>query len=270
MIKILVTITAFFISLISLAQVSENREVSTFSKLKASSGIDVFYTVSDKKSVTVETDDLEKLNLIKTEVENGTLILSIDTKDYKASKNKDKNKKKDKNRKHISFINGVEFQVLRIVISGPNLEALKASSSASIKFENTNTTSNLDIDISSSGSISGSFNCKNLNIDASSSGDFSAAINATSVKIESSSSSDVNLSGKATEILVKASSSSTCDLKKLSAETAIIQASSSADIFINATKSVDAKASSSADIVVYGNPLEFKKEETSSGSISKK
>ncbi len=268
MIKVIVTITAFLISLISIAQVSENREISTFSKLKASSGIDVFYTISDKISVQVETDDAEKLKLIKTEVDNGTLILSIDTKEYKKPKNKEKGKKKNKS--NIHFINDVEFQVLKITISGPSLEAIKASSSADIKLENLNKSNNLEIKVSSSGSISGSFECANLSVDASSSGDFLGTIAATSIEIESSSSSDVVLSGKATKVLVKASSSSDCDLKKLIVETAIIQASSSADVFINATKSVEAKASSSAAIVIFGNPSEVKKEESSSGSITTK
>lgn len=265
MVKIIVTITAFLISLISLAQVSETREVTDFSKLRVSNSIDVFYTISDKISVKVETDDNEKLKLIKTEVENGTLKLFIDTKDYKQ-----KETKKSKKRSNISFINGVDFQVLKITISGPNLEAIKASSSADVKFESTNTSPNLDVEVSSSASISGSFNCTNLDIDASSSGDFSGKIDATSVGIESSSSSDVNLSGKATKISVKASSSSDCNLKDLMVEEAIIGANSSSDVSIRVTKAIEAKASSSASIVYFGNPSTVKKEESSSGSVKSK
>jgi hypothetical protein len=265
MVKIIVTITAFLISLISLAQVSETREITDFSKLRVSNSIDVFYTISDKISVIVETDDNEKLKLIKTEVENGTLKLYVDTKGYKG-----KDTKKGKKRSNISFINGVDFQVLKITVSGPNLVEIKASSSADVKIENTNKSSNLDVAVSSSGSISGSFNCTNLTIDASSSGDFTGKIDATSVEIESSSSSDVNLSGKATKISVKASSSSSCDLKDFAVEKAEIKASSSADVSIKVTKSIDAKASSSASIVYYGNPTAVKKEESSSGSVKNK
>lgn len=268
MVKIIVTITAFLISLISLAQVSETREVTDFSKLRVSNSIDVFYTISDKISVKVETDDNEKLKLIKTEVENGTLKLFIDTKDYKQKETK--KTKKTKKRSNISFINGIDFQVLKITISGPNLKAIKASSSADLKFENTNASPNLDVEVSSSASISGSFNCTNLDIDASSSGDFSGKIDATSVGIESSSSSDVNLSGKATKISVKASSSSDCNLKDLMVEEAIIGASSSADVSIRVTKAIEAKASSSASIVYFGNPSTVKKEESSSGSVKSK
>ena len=265
MIKIILTLAAFLISIISLAQVSENREVTDFSKLRVSNSIDVFYTISDKKSVKVETDDNEKLKLIKTEVENGTLKLFVNTKDYKEKQNK-----KGKKRSNISFINGVEFQVLKITISGPNLEAIKASSSADVKIENANTSTSSDITVSSSGSISGNFHCTNLVLDASSSGEFVGKIDSISVVIESSSSSDVNLSGKASKISVKASSSSDCNLKDLMVEEAIIGASSSADVSIKVSKVIEAKASSSASILYFGNPLTVKKEENSSGSVKSK
>ncbi|NHN27044.1 DUF2807 domain-containing protein [Flavobacterium jejuense] len=266
MIKIIVTVTAFLISLISFAQVSENRTVGDFSKLQVSNAIEVFYTVSNTKSVKVETDEKENLKYIKAIAENGTLKLFVDTSDYK----KEKNSKKRSKGKNVNWINGVEFAVLKITISGPNLEAIKASSSADIKIENTNTSSNLDIAVSSSGSISGNFNCTNLTIDASSSGDFTGKIDATSAAIESSSSSDVNLSGKATKISVKASSSSDCNLKDFMVEEAIIGASSSADVSIKVTKSIEAKATSSASIEYFGNPSAVKKEESSSGSVKNK
>ncbi|WP_339887472.1 DUF2807 domain-containing protein [uncultured Flavobacterium sp.] len=266
MTKIILAITFFLVSIITLAQVSENREVSNFSKLQASNAIEVSYTISNTKSILVETDDNENLKYLKTEVENGTLKLYVDTKDYKKE---GKTKKKSKGN-NVNWINGVEFTVLKITVSGPNLEEIKASSSADIKITNTNTSTDLNIAVSSSGSISGNFNCSNLVIDSSSSGEFSGSVNTTTIAIESSSSSDVNLSGNATEISVKASSSSSCNLKEFKVETALIKASSSADVTINVSKSLIAKASSSASIVYYGSASQVSKEESSSGSVSKK
>lgn len=257
--------TTLLVSGFLTAQVSENRQVENFSKLKVSSSIDVFYTISDKASVIVETDDAEKMKLVKTKVEGGTLVLSIDTKGYKAKKNKEKKKSNN-----ISFINGVRFEVLKITISGPNLEAIKTSASAAVKFQNTNSTSNLEIAVSSSGSIFGNFECTNLNVIASSSGFFKGTISAKSIIIESSSSSEVNLSGKALKIDVKASSSSTCNLKNLTVENVFVQASSSADVIVNATKLIEAKASSSGSISFFGNPQNVSKEMSSSGSVSKR
>lgn len=266
MIKIIVTITAFLISSILLAQVSENREVAAFSKLQASQGIAVFYTISNTKSVKVETDNSENLKFIKTVVENNVLKLYVDSNKYKTNNIKTKSTKINKS----LTINGIDFKVLKITVSGPNLEAIKASSSADVKIENWNKTTNLDIAVSSSGTVSGMFECTNVVIDAASSGHFSASINAKKVEIESSSAAHVVLSGIAHKIYVKASSSSDCNLKKSSVDEAVIKASSAAKVVVNVAKSINAAASSSADIVFYGNPSEVKKEESSAGSITKK
>lgn len=267
--KFIIFTTLLFTGFLT-AQISENREVANFSKLKASSSIDVSYTISDKVSVKVETDDAEKMKLIKTEVINGTLILSIDTDDYKKNKNKAKTKKKDRNRSNISFINGVDFQLLKITISGPNLEAVKASSSAFVKIQNLNKSDNLDIAVSSSGTITGNFECNSINIQASSSGEFVAEVVAKTAIIESSSSSTVTLEGKATALDCKASSSGDCNLQEFRVENATVLASSSSSVNLYTSKSIEAKASSSGSISFYGNPTNVSKEMSSSGSVSKK
>jgi hypothetical protein len=266
MLKIIVTLTTFLLSSILMAQVSENREVAAFSKLQASQGIAVFYTISNTISVKVETDNLEKVKHIKTEVENNVLKLYVDSKGYKTKNTKTKISRKNKTLR----INGIDFDFLKITVSGPNLESIKASSSADIKIENWNKTSDLDLAVSSSGSISGSFECSNAIVNASSSGDLAATINATMLEIESSSSADVVLSGKVKKITIKASSSSDCKLKDFEAEEAIIKASSSANVVVTVTKAINATASSSAAITFYGHPSQIEKAESSSGSISNK
>lgn len=258
--KVIITLTTFLIGLLSFSQVSENRTVGDFSKLKASHGVAVFYTVSNTKSVKVETDDNEKMKFIKTEVEGSTLKIFVDSGNgnYKGSKKGKKN------------INGIRFNVLKVTISGPSLDSFKASSSADINIEGTNTEKKVDIAVSSSGSISGKFNCSTMDIDASSSGDFMADVNADDIAIETSSSADVKLSGKTEKLNVKSSSSSTCDADKLAADDVVATASSSADINLHVLKSLDAKASSSADITYSGNPAQVTADKSSSGSVTKK
>lgn len=260
MTKLVATAAAVLMSLIAFSQVSENRNVTDFSKLKASAGIQVSYTVSDTKSVKVETDDQEKLQFIKTEVENGTLKIFVDTGNgnYKGSK------------KGNRTVNGVRFKTLKATVSGPSLESVKASSSAEIKIENLNSANDIHIAVSSSGRISGKFNCDEMDIDASSSGDFKGQIDAKNMKVETSSSADVDLSGKTIKLTVKSSSSSSCDADKLTAEDVVATASSSADINLYVTKSLDAKASSSASIDYSGNPSQVTADKNSSGSVNKK
>ena len=254
MIKFILFVTLFFTGLIT-AQVTENREVADFSKLKASSGIQVFYTVSNTKSVKVETDDVAKMQYIKTEVDGETLKLYIE------------NTGKSKNKK---WNNGISFKVLKITISGPNLNEIKASSSAFIKIQSWNKTDDLQISVSSSGTIKGNFECNTVNIQASSSGEFIANVVAKATTVASSSSSTVTLEGKSTDLNCSASSSGDCNLKEFKVENAIASASSSGSITVNTSKSIEAKASSSGSISFFGNPTNVSKEMSSSGSISKK
>lgn len=207
--KVITTAAAVLMSFIAFSQVSENRTVGHFSKLKASNGIQVFYMVSNTTSLRVETDNNEKFQYIKTEVEGETLNVYVDTgrENYKSSKNR-----KGRN------INGVNFQILKVYISGKALNAIKASSSADIKIENLNAADKIAIAVSSSGGISGKFEANTIAIDASSSGDLDGAVNAKKIDVETSSSADVNLSGKTDKLTVKSSSSSSCDADKLLAD----------------------------------------------------
>ena len=261
-----IIITTLLITGFLSAQISENRDVADFSKLKASTGIEVFYTISDVKSIKVITDLQENLHYIKTNVENNTLNIYIE----KDLSKRELKKSKRRHGRNGNGTNNLKFKILKVIVSGPNLNAIKASSSGFVKLENLNTSDNLDIAVSSSGSIKGNFECKNLKIDASSSGEFVAEVVSKSAMIESSSSSMVTLEGKAVELNVKASSSGDCNLKEFKVENAVVLASSSASVAVTVTNSVEAKASSSADVVVYGNPENLTKEVSSSGSVVKK
>lgn len=258
--KVIVTATAFLMSLAAFSQVSENRTVGSFSKLKASHGIEVFYTISSNTSLKVETDDSERMQYVKTEVDGETLKLYVET----GAKNYSTRNRKGKN------IDGVNFKVLKVYVSGKALTSIKSSSSSNIRIEGQNSVDKIDLDVSSSGSISGKFSCDKMEIEASSSGDINADVNAKSVSVETSSSSDVNLSGKTEKLSVKSSSSSNCNADKLVADDVVATASSSADINLHVLKSLDAKASSSADINYKGNPAQVIADKNSSGSVNKR
>ncbi|MEO8515519.1 MAG: head GIN domain-containing protein [Flavobacterium sp.] len=257
MTKLIIVLATTLLSLVVSAQVSENRTVSDFSSLKVATGVKVSYTISNSKSVLVETDDTEKLQFIKTEVENGTLKIFID--------NSDKNYKGSKKR-----LNNIHFNILKVTISGPSLNSFKASSSGQIKMENLNASNDLEIGASSSGSISGKFKASTINVDVSSSSKFKGDVDAKLVVLESSSSAEIVISGKADKITANASSSSSCNTKDLVVETAEVKASSSANISVYASKSLDAKVSSSATIFYYGNPTQVFADKSSSGSVSRK
>ncbi|WP_291274341.1 head GIN domain-containing protein [Flavobacterium sp.] len=258
MTKIFITITLLILSWFSIAQVSENRTLTSFSKLQVSQGIEVHYTVSNTNEIKVETDDKEKLRLIKTEVENETLKIFIaEVENNKA------------NRKNKKMFN-TNFNTLKVYVSGSPLKLIKATSSATISLINTNKAEQIEVYASSSGSVSGNFDCDHFNADIASSGNLEGALSGNTITMTVSSSGQVQLNGKVSSLQLKASSSGDCNLKKLITEKASIKASSSANVTITTTKTLEAVASSSAEINYFGNPTDVNKEEIASGSVNKK
>lgn len=77
MIRLVLFIATLALSMICEAQVSENRNVSDFTEIHTSSGVSVYYTQSQTKSVRVESDNQEKVNRITTEVSGGKLKISV-------------------------------------------------------------------------------------------------------------------------------------------------------------------------------------------------
>lgn len=264
MYKIIVYLVMGLMSLMLKAQVSENRQVGSFSKLKVSNSIDVFYTFSTNQSIKVYTDDAQKMTCVKTEVTNDVLKIYIDTKEYFA------NTKRKKEKSGNNWNNGVSFKILKVEISGPYLSEITTSASAEVKLLNANKAKEVMLKSSSSSSIEGNFEVEKITVDASSSSDCILMLDAKTVKIESSSSSDVKISGKAELVEVNSSSSSDCDLKNLQAKEAYVKASSAADVLVSPTVLLNAEATSSADVIYYGTPAKINLKESSSGSITRK
>ena len=253
----------FLISLLTQAQITENRTVGNFSKIKVSQGIDVFFTQGEWKPLRIETENQENLAYLKTEVDGNTLKLFIDADNV--SKGRDTKQRKKKNGD-----NWVNFQSMKVFVTAPHVTDFTASSSGSIQFENAIQSDNVTLKASSSGSISGDINCKNVAMEASSSGDITSKLKADKVEADVSSSGDLTLSGTVTTAEIQASSSGDCKAKNLVATNVVIAASSSGSIEITVLESLDAKASSSGDIWYCGNPTKVAKDTSSSGSITKK
>ena len=262
----LIIFTTLLVTGFLTAQISENREVADFSKLKVASSAQVYYTISNVKSVKVETNLQDNLQYIKTEVENGTLKVYTD----KSWTKEQLKKMKKRDRRNVNGTYSFDFEVLKITVSGPNLEEIKASSSSFVKIQNLNKSDNLQIGVSSSGTIMGTFDCNELKVNASSSGQFLANVNSKIAVIQASSSGTVKVEGTAVELKANASSSGNCNLKEFKVENATVTASSSGSATVITSKSIDAKASSSGSISYYGNPATVSKEESSSGSVNKK
>ncbi|RZK12438.1 MAG: DUF2807 domain-containing protein [Flavobacterium sp.] len=264
MTRIILFTTVLLCSLLTNAQVSENRTVGEFSKIKVSQGIELIYTQSAAQGVKVETDDNEKMSYVKTEIEGSTLRVYLNTE------NAPKAKKKRKRKNYSNSHNNIDFDVLKVYVSNALVDDFKASSSGSIFIKNSMDVKNITIDCSSSGSFAGTVKCKIATIEASSSANVNANITADLVDVKVSSSADVELSGTTEKIIIKTSSSSDCKAKNLIAKNAVVEANSSSDADVHASERLTASASSSASITYFGNPTNVDKSESSSGSVTKR
>ena len=125
------------------------------------------------------------------------------------------------------------------------------------------------VEASSGSDVSGSgMSGEQVFVDVSSGADVSiTGIDGGTVTVETSSGSDATVSG--TWLTVRAESSSGSDLtaRDLICQDGYADASSGSDISIHVTGSVNAEASSGADVDVYGSPTDVVTDKSSGGSV---
>lgn len=167
MTRILISLAFLLLTILGYSQHTENRKISGFSGIQVSRSVEVVFTQSSNFSVKVETDLAENLPKITTIVDGETLIVSID--------NQYKSVSIGGTWKRITN-NSLYLKKAIVYVSAPKLSFIKCSSSGSFKMTNELKATDLMIEVSSSGDISGNIEAKNVFISASSSGDFKGQI----------------------------------------------------------------------------------------------
>lgn len=195
-----------------------------FTGVIVKNGLEVAILQGDETMVNVTTDDNLQEHLI-TEIENNTLIIYTDA-ELRSSK------------------------ATTITVQMPDINSVKASSSATVWSDTPLRTKSLILDASSSGSIE-------------------VMVVTDNIECESSSSSSISVKGTTKSLYTKSSSSGYINAKELNAEYVSARASSSSTTIINPHKSLNAKASSSASIQYTTTPEKISEEVSSSGSVSK-
>ncbi len=132
-------------------------------------------------------------------------------------------------------------------------------------------------DISSIISTSGSdvystnvISVEHLDLKSTSGSDMKLEVETDVLNCKSTSGSDMKLSGKTVKLIAEATSGSDIKAADLIAESSHVKATSGADITVNTSKELTAKATSGGDIKYYGNPEKVDKSDNVSGSIRKR
>jgi len=127
--------------------------------------------------------------------------------------------------------------------------------------------------ISTSGSdvySTNTIDVENLELKSTSGSDMKLSVKTTVLNCKSTSGSDMRLSGTTTRLIAEATSGSDIKAADLIAESSHVKATSGADITVNTSKELIAKASSGGDVEYYGNPEKVEKSDNPSGSVKQK
>ncbi|MBL7701163.1 MAG: DUF2807 domain-containing protein [Ferruginibacter sp.] len=206
--------------------ISETRQTGNFEGISVGGSFDVEVKTGTETSVVVEADD-NIMKYIETTVSGGVLRIRTEG------------------------MNNYSNVHMKVLITVPGLNSIKASASAEVEVE---------------GILA---NQGRLIFKASSSASIRAEVNAPEVETEASSSGTVTLSGKTKTHKAGASSSGDIKCFDLLSENVIAGASSSGNIEVHASVSLNAQASSSGS-VDYRGAATVTKSESSSGSVEKK
>ena len=129
-----------------------------------------------------------------------------------------------------------------------------------------------DISVSSGAEVisENTLKTEELKVKASSGSAVKLSLNVDQLTCNTSSGADAKLSGKANTFTAKSSSGSDIKAQELESETCTVKVTSGADVYVNVTGTLNAKATSGGDIRYIGNPKKVQQNESSSGSIHNK
>jgi hypothetical protein len=145
------------------------RQVGKFNALVVSSAFDVILTQSNETTVVVSAADAGKRDLIITEVNNGTLVISL-------------------KKSNMDWRGNLK---LRAYISVPDLNKIELNGASDLKLEGTFKTQDFEVRLSGASDIAGSMEATNLRLTSSGSSDFKIDGKAENLRINLSGSSDV-------------------------------------------------------------------------------
>jgi Putative auto-transporter adhesin, head GIN domain len=106
-----------------------------------------------------------------------------------------------------------------------------------------------------------------LELNCTSGAEIKLDVNTESINSHSTSGSEIKLSGTTNLLIAEATSGSDIEASQLRAQTSKVKATSGADISVNTSKELTARATSGGDIRYSGNPESVNKSDSSSGRV---
>lgn len=209
---------------------AEVRNVTSFTGIKVSGGIDVYLSQGSDYSLAVSAADQENVDNIKTEVKNDVLEITYI----------------DRNSRHNS-----SNKKLRAYISFKTLVSIEGSDACDFYINNQLTGNSLLVKLSGACDIKG-------------------PVKLTNLSIELTGASTVKLNGDTQNLKVDASGASDIKNYNLVTENCIAKLSGASDVRITVTNSITASASGASTLFYHGNPDKRDVSSSGASSISQK
>jgi len=208
---------------------AEKRNISAFSGIHVSGGIDIFITQGSEDAIAVSATENKYRDRIRTEVRDGILTIWYENDGMHWPTG---NKK------------------LKAYISFRNINKLKAAGASDVIISGTLKAGSLDLKLSGASDMKGSVEIGTLTANISGA-------------------SDMNVNGKVESLQIDASGASDLKDYGLVVQTCEAQASGASDIKITVEKELSATASGASDIVIKGNGVIRKMNKSGASSIKK-
>jgi len=203
--------------------------------------------------VTAERNISSDFNQIK--VSQGLDLYITQSNDVSLSVEADENL-------HDLIMTDVENNILRIYSS----ENIKRASSKKIML-NINDISSIKATSGSNVYSTNTIKVDELELVSTSGADIKLDVKTQLLDCRSTSGSNINLRGTTNTLIAAATSGSNIKANQLKAETSEVKATSGADISVNTSKELTARATSGGDVRYSGNPEKVNKSDSSSGSV---
>jgi Putative auto-transporter adhesin, head GIN domain len=192
----------------------ETRDVTTFSGIKVSGGMEIYVSQSDNYSLAVSASEPRYRDNITTEVKNGILHISYNNDHFRL---------------------GSGDRKLRAYISFKTLESLEASGACFVTITGTLTAPSMLVKLSGACVVDGPVKIDDLTID----------ISGASV---------VKISGSATNVNLTASGASDVNNYDLVIQNCMAKLSGASDVSVTINNSVSGRASGASTLHYEGNP----------------
>ena len=208
----------------------EVRNVPSFTAIKVSGGIDLYLSQGDDYSLAVSASEEKYRDNIKTEVNNGVLVISYNS-DHSGRNSGDKR--------------------LRAYVSFKMLESLEGSGASDIIIKGTLTSNTMLIKLSGASDIKG-------------------VVKITNLSMELSGASTVFINGTAQNLKLDASGASDIKSYDLHVENCVAKLSGASDVRLTVTNSISATASGASTLFYQGDPEKKEVATSGASSISQR